>query len=91
MGFVTPLSKAFDFKYRAELNNGLIEHEFDHVVVGEYEGTLVLNPEEVMAAEYVSLSEIENRLAVAGDQFTVWFKIAFPRIKPYWEAKYRNL
>lgn len=91
MGFVTSLTKAFDFIYRAELDNGLTEHEFDHVLVGEYEGPLVLNPAEVMAAEYVNLSEIERRLERDGDQFTIWFKIAFPRIKPYWEARYRNL
>jgi isopentenyl-diphosphate Delta-isomerase len=87
MGFVTPLTKAFDFIYRAELDNGLTEHEFDHVLVGEYEGPMELNPEEVMAAEYVSISEIENRLAVAGDQYTVWFKIAFPIIMSHIKDK----
>lgn len=91
MGFVTPLTKAFDFTYRAVVDNGLIEHEFDHVLVGEYEGPLVLNPNEVIAAEYVSLEEIENRLILAGDQYTVWFKIAFPFIKSWWKAKYQNL
>ena len=48
LGFTTSLRKAFDFYYRAAFDNGLTEHEFDHVFVGQYEGTLEVNPQEVM-------------------------------------------
>src|ERR1700704_1019373 len=29
MGFTTPVKKIFDFIYKAELDNGLVEYEFD--------------------------------------------------------------
>jgi isopentenyl-diphosphate Delta-isomerase len=87
MGFVTPVEKAFDFTYRAELDNGLTEHEFDHVFVGFYEGEVVPNAQEVMDYCYLSLSEIEKQLDVRSQRYTEWFKIAFPRIKEWWSAR----
>src|SRR5205085_1876666 len=44
MGFTTKLEKAFDFIYRTEFDNGLTEHEFDHVYTGEYDGEIKANP-----------------------------------------------
>jgi len=87
MGFVTPIEKAFDFTYRAELDNGLTEHEFDHVFVGIYEGEVAPNAQEVMDYCYLSLSEIEKQLDVRSERYTEWFKIAFPRIKEWWNAQ----
>lgn len=83
LGFTTPLTKAFDFVYRAELDNGLIEHEFDHVFIGTYEGLVGPNPAEVMAVEYVHLDALAKRMAAEPEQFTPWFHIAFPRIVSY--------
>ncbi|MGC5220900.1 isopentenyl-diphosphate Delta-isomerase, partial [Escherichia coli] len=34
MGFETGLHKAFDFVYKSNFENGLTEHEFDHVYIG---------------------------------------------------------
>ena len=48
MGFETPLTEIFDFIYKAEFENGLAEYEFDHVFVGEYDGNVHFNKEEVM-------------------------------------------
>ena len=47
LGFSTSLEKVFDFLYKAGLDNGLTEHEFDHVFVGEYNGAINFNTEEV--------------------------------------------
>jgi isopentenyl-diphosphate delta-isomerase len=87
MGFVAPIEKAFDFTYRAELDNGLTEHEFDHVFVGIYEGEVAPNAQEVMDYCYLSLSEIEKQLDVRSERYTEWFKIAFPRIKEWWSTQ----
>jgi len=83
MGFTTSLNKAFDFYYRAAFDNGLTEHEFDHVFVGQYEGSLVVNPQEVMDYCFLSLEEIQNQLETRPDRYTAWFKIAFPRLKSW--------
>jgi len=81
MGFTTSLNKAFDFYYRAAFDNGLTEHEFDHVFVGQYEGALEVNPQEVMDYCFLSLEEIQNQLETRPDRYTEWFKIAFPRLR----------
>jgi isopentenyl-diphosphate delta-isomerase len=83
LGFTTSLHKVFDFYYRAEFDNGLTEHEFDHVFVGQYEGALEVNPQEVMDYCFLSLEEIQNQLETRPDRYTAWFKIAFPRLKSW--------
>ena len=89
MGFTTSLSKAFDFYYRAAFENGLTEHEFDHVFVGQYEGALEVNPQEVMDYCFLSLEEIENQLETRPDRYTEWFKIAFPRLR-HWKQEQQS-
>ena len=83
LGFTTSLRKVFDFYYRAEFDNGLTEHEFDHVFVGQYDGSIAVNPQEVMDYCFLSLDEIENQLTTRPDRYTAWFKIAFPRLKSW--------
>ena len=43
MGFETPLEYLFNFIYKAPFDNGLTEHELDHVMLGRYEGEPSIN------------------------------------------------
>lgn len=88
MGFITPLKKIFEFKYRAEVENNLVEHEYDHVFAGEYEGDIRLNTDEVADYCYRSLPELKKALQESPDKFTIWFRLAFPRIERWWEEEY---
>ncbi|RYY72929.1 MAG: isopentenyl-diphosphate Delta-isomerase [Gammaproteobacteria bacterium] len=88
MGFVTPLQKVFAFTYQAEVENDLIEHEFDHVFTGEYEGGIQPNSEEVAAYGYHSMEEISYLLDERPKTFTTWFRIAFPQILSWWKKAY---
>ncbi|MFM2139543.1 MAG: hypothetical protein RJA57_1850, partial [Bacteroidota bacterium] len=81
LGIDIPLERLFDFTYRAELEGGLTEHEFDHVFLGRYDGPLPFNTAEVMAVRWVPMSEIERSLSGEPESFTVWFRIAFPLLK----------
>ena len=83
LGFTTVLKKAFDFTYKASFENGLTEHEFDHVFTGVYEGLIFPDPDEVEDYCFKSMDEIENALALKKDHFTVWFHIAFPLVKEW--------
>lgn len=83
MGFTTNLEKAFDFIYNAPVENGLTEYEFDHVFVGTYQGMIIPNPDEVSDFCYMSLEAIKNSMELHADKYTVWFKIAFPKIQNY--------
>lgn len=60
------------FTYRATFDNGLIEHEVDHVFVGEWSGQADPNPREVMDVKWMAPAELERCLANDGDAFTVW-------------------
>jgi isopentenyl-diphosphate delta-isomerase len=87
LGINTPLEKAFDFIYQAEFDNGLFEHEFDHVFLGEFEGELNPNPAEVADYCYKSMEEIKRDLEISPAAFTPWFKIALPYLEAYLEKK----
>jgi isopentenyl-diphosphate delta-isomerase len=87
MGFITEVRKVFDFVYKAEVGQGLIEHEFDHVLIGFYENPPVLNPEEAMEWKWMSMGDIEKEMEASPERFTVWFRIAFPRVKAFVDEK----
>lgn len=84
MGFDTPVEKVFDFIYKASLDNGLTEHEFDHVFAGYYEGAIYYNKQEVMDCCYKSMDEIKSSLASHPHRYTAWFHLAFPKIEEWW-------
>jgi len=83
MGFTTRLEKAFDFIYKAPFDNGLTEYEFDHVYIGYYGGEIIPNPDEVADYCYKSVTDIKNSLLSHTDKYTVWFKIAFPKLEAH--------
>lgn len=80
MGFETSLTKAFYFIYKASLDNGLTEHELDHVFIGNYNGAIHPNANEVQDYCYKTIDEIESSLESHPHKYTVWFKLAFPKI-----------
>lgn len=91
MGIETDLEKIFDFIYRAEFENGLIEHELDHVFAGEYEGLINVNPEEVNDFCYKSMSAIQESLVTHPKKYTAWFHLAFPGIEKWWKEHYQDI
>ncbi|HEV8286817.1 MAG TPA: isopentenyl-diphosphate Delta-isomerase [Chitinophagaceae bacterium] len=91
LGFNTPLEKIFDFIYQASFENGLVENEFDHVFVGEYEGDIKINSEEVSDYSFKSMKEIKQDLFNVPERYTAWFHIAFPKIEASWKKYYGQL
>lgn len=83
MGFTTPLSRAFDFIYQANFDNGLTEYEFDHVFIGEYDGDVCINTDEVESYCYKSFDEIKSDLHQTPWMYTEWFKIALPKLEAF--------
>lgn len=80
LGFSTSLKKIFDFRYNASFNNGLTEHEFDHVLVGNFEGRVKPNPSEVHDYCFKTLEEIAASIETHAHKYTAWFCIAFPKV-----------
>ena len=90
MGFETELSEIFSFIYKAEMENGLIEHEYDHVFTGVFNDVPHPNPEEVQGWCYSSIYGLKEKMVRNPQQFTSWFKIVFPKIEEWWNENYKN-
>ena len=91
MGFTTELLPAFNFIYNATFDNGLTEHEFDHVFTGIYEGEIKADKNEVSDYCYKKLKDIDDSLQTHPQKYTEWFKIALPRIKLFYEDNFSKL
>jgi len=87
MGFETSVEKIFDFVYRTEFENGLIEHEFDHVLAGMYDGPVLFNRDEVMDYCFKTVDEISDSLQTHPGKYTEWFRLAFPQVEKWWSVK----
>ncbi|MFN4086658.1 MAG: isopentenyl-diphosphate Delta-isomerase [Spirosomataceae bacterium] len=74
MGFDCPLEFQFKFRYQAELDHNLIEHEIDHVFIGRYDDSFVVNPEEVADFRWMTFEDIQREIQTYPERFTVWFK-----------------
>lgn len=79
MGFTCELEEVFSFIYKAPFDNGLTEHELDHVMIGKYNGEPVVNPEEVESYKWMKLEEVKNDIENNPDAYTAWFKIIFEK------------
>ena len=83
MGFETSLQKAFSFTYRTDFDNGLTEHEVDHVFTGIFEGNILPDPQEVSDYAFSSMDNIRQSIKTEPHLYTSWFKIAFPKLETY--------
>ena len=77
MGFETELKQLFHFIYKAPFDNGLTEHELDHVMIGYYNGEPKINPEEVENWKWMGIEEVQKDMQSHPEVYTVWFKIIF--------------
>lgn len=75
MGFVTELKERTTFIYKAKFDNGLTEHELDHIMVGIYNEDPVINPEEVADFKWMSIPDIQLDIKLNPEKYTAWFKI----------------
>ncbi len=81
MGFDCRLRPVLNFIYRSELENGLFEHEYDHVFVGRFEGTPAPNPDEVDDWRWVSVEDVTVDELANPKRYSVWFAIALKKLR----------
>jgi len=74
LGFETDLKKLYWFIYKTDVDNGLIEHELDHVFVGIFGGSPKINTEEVSEIKWVSLEDLRIDMEENPQNYTFWFK-----------------
>ncbi len=79
MGFETELRELFSFIYKAPFDNGLTEHELDHVMLGYYNEPPSINKEEVADWKWMLPQDIKKDMAENPANYTAWFKIIFDK------------
>ena len=77
MGMECGLKLVFKFQYRADMENGLIEHELDHIFIGYTSGKPQINRDEVNDYKYEEINVIRKNLNETPNQYTKWFKLIF--------------
>lgn len=75
MGIDASMEELFNFTYKSQFENGLTEHEFDHVFVGITNENPKINPKEVSDFKWIHLKELEKEMKLSEQQFTSWFRI----------------
>ena len=85
MGFETPLQELFHFIYKAPFDNGLTEHELDHVMIGKFNDKPTINPEEVESWKWMAIDDVKTDMVLNPQLYTIWFKIIFDEFYHYIE------
>ena len=79
MGFTAHLEESISFIYKAPFDNGLTEHEYDHVLLGKYNDEPEINPKEVAAWKWMKIDDVKVDIALHPGAYTEWFKIIFQK------------
>ncbi|MEM7242529.1 MAG: isopentenyl-diphosphate Delta-isomerase [Pseudomonadota bacterium] len=71
------LESQHHLEYRADVGNGLIEHEVVEIFVAHVPEGLSIspNPEEVMASRWISFEQLKEEVAATPTEFTPWLQI----------------
>jgi len=74
LGITTRLYKCFKFTYRAEdRDSQLIEHEVDHVFIGESSSNVEIDRTEIEEVQWADIKSLNDRIDEHQEAFTPWF------------------
>lgn len=80
MGIATPLEHRFSFLYKGGFDNGLIEHELDHVFFGRWNGPVRPDPAEVGDWRYMSIDALGDDMRRGPDNYTIWLRACWDQV-----------
>ena len=75
MGIEVEPEYAYKFLYRVELPNNLVEHELDHVYVGQFSGDPKINNYEAETWKYANITSVRNDVLQNPEAYTYWFRL----------------
>ncbi|MBK6341221.1 MAG: isopentenyl-diphosphate Delta-isomerase [Flavobacteriales bacterium] len=81
MGIDVPVEHRFSFLYKASFDNGLHEHELDHVFFGSFNGEPEPASEEADDWKYLHPDALEADLAAHPERYTVWLRECWSRVR----------
>lgn len=80
MGIKAEVQPLFSFIYKVNLDNNLIEHELDHVLLGVYNGQVNPSEDEVMDFKWVQPQIIARDVTDNPTNYTEWFKLVINKV-----------
>ena len=80
MGMDCELTELFQFTYRHDFENGVIEHEYDHVFMGISDDLPVPDSAEVASFTYMDTDLLAFEISEHPDEYTAWFKICLEKV-----------
>lgn len=80
LGIRCETRELFSFVYFTKYAEDLFEYEYDHVFLGSCSGDFNFDRSEIEELQWVSLSELERRMAEKPQEFASWFMIAAPKV-----------
>jgi isopentenyl-diphosphate delta-isomerase len=80
MGLKCPTDFQFHFIYKAHFDNGLTEHELDHVYFGISDENPKPNPDEVSNWKYISLENLQHEIELHPENYSAWLRICLPKV-----------
>jgi isopentenyl-diphosphate delta-isomerase len=83
MGFDCELAEAFAITYQADLGDDLVEHEYDHVLVGWFDGEPAPDPDEASDWKWIDMETLAQDMQAQPDSYAPWFRIAQPGVLSY--------
>ena len=91
MGMTCPMHEVYTFLYKAPVGEGLTEHEFDHVFIGQSDDTPIINHEEVGSWKYMTVADLKDDIQLHPEQYTEWFKITFEEMLHHAKSVFPHL
>jgi len=89
MGLEVELKEVFSFIYKAPFDNGLTEHELDHVMIGYSNQIPQINPDEVHDWKWISIEDLRVDMQKNPQHYTEWFKIIFDKFYHFFESEFK--
>jgi isopentenyl-diphosphate delta-isomerase len=83
MGMTCNTQFGFSFIYKTRFENGLTEHEFDHVYFGTSDKLPDPDSSEVKDWKYIKMDDLHEDIHLSPEKYTAWLKICFPKIQEY--------
>lgn len=90
LGMTCDVQEIFSFTYFHRFSSECAEYEFDHVFIGEWDGKVFPDPEEISEVAWIKWKELQKQMMERPDDFSPWFMIAMPKVAA-WIEKERNL
>ena len=90
MGMSCKTDFVFSFIYKTKFENGLTEHEFDHVYFGISDELPFPEKAEVQNWSYITLETLEREILYKPEKYTEWLKICLPNVKKQFQETFNN-